>query len=456
MKVLNLHSVALGLLGSLISLATVGTLSAEAANVTAWQFNPGGNRLEFTTDTAVQPRAQWLVDTSQLVIDLPGTETRYAIQNFNGVIHTVEVTQYDTLTTRITVELAPGYSLNPQQIQFQSVSPTQWVVQLPEPVPQAAENRVPAPVSGDLATLQAIAFSPDGRQLLIQSDRPVTSSGQWRNGQYQILIPDARLARGLTSIPLPAEGSVLQARLRQSAQGVTLSLLPRTGIRFGVATQVSSQELAIAIESSSSQSGRTVAQTSNRSPARPVPQGRVVVAIDPGHGGRDPGAVGIDNIHESEVVLDVAQQVAQLLDQQGIQAVLTRNSDEEIDLQPRVDTAEQARANLFVSIHANALSMERPDANGVSTYYFSNSDLAQTLQDSAVAATGMNDRGIHAARFYVIRNTSMPSALIEIGFVTGAEDEPRLASPQWRTQMAGAIANGILQYVQRHSMTSNR
>jgi N-acetylmuramoyl-L-alanine amidase len=102
-----------------------------------------------------------------------------------------------------------------------------------------------------------------------------------------------------------------------------------------------------------------------------------------------------------------------------------------------------------VSIHANAISMSRPDVNGVETYYASGTGrrLAAAIQASMLAATGMNDRGVKQARFFVLRRTSMPAALVEVGFVTGAADAPLLADSAWRETAANAIARGILQYI---------
>jgi N-acetylmuramoyl-L-alanine amidase len=176
----------------------------------------------------------------------------------------------------------------------------------------------------------------------------------------------------------------------------------------------------------------------------------VVVAIDPGHGGRDPGAVGIGGLQEKQVIFPISQRVAALLEAQGVVVVMTRQQDTTLDLQVRADIANRAQANLFVSIHANAISMSRPDVNGIETYHSSESGrrLAATLQASMLAATGMRDRGVKQARFYVLRATNMPSALVEVGFVTGAQDAPRLADPAWRETMAQAIARGILQYLQ--------
>ncbi len=181
-----------------------------------------------------------------------------------------------------------------------------------------------------------------------------------------------------------------------------------------------------------------------------VPRGRTVVVIDPGHGGRDPGAVGIGGLREADVVLSISQQVASILERQGVQAILTRRDNSGLELAPRVQMAQRANANLFVSIHANAISMSRPDVNGVETFHYSASsaNLARSIQNSIVSSTGMVNRGVKTARFYVLTRTSMPAVLVETGFVTGRNDAARLASPAFRTQMAEAIARGIMQHVQ--------
>ena len=182
-----------------------------------------------------------------------------------------------------------------------------------------------------------------------------------------------------------------------------------------------------------------------------VPSGRYTVVIDPGHGGPDPGAVGINGLRETDVVLDVSLQVAQLLQAKGVKVLLTRTSEVDVDLPPRVALANNSRADLFLSIHANALSLDRPDVNGVETFYFESSrsrPLAQAVQDQILAISpGSPDRGARPGRFFVIRRTVMPSALAEMGFVTGSLDAPRLADPAFRRRLAVAIANGLLRYL---------
>jgi len=183
-----------------------------------------------------------------------------------------------------------------------------------------------------------------------------------------------------------------------------------------------------------------------------VPRGRFRVVIDPGHGGPDPGAVGIGGLRETDIVLDVGLQVAQLLQARGVQVLLTRTSEVDVDLPPRVALANSSNADVFVSIHANALSMARPDVNGVETFFFQSGRslrLAQAIQDQIMAISpGTPDRGARPGRFFVIRRTVMPSVLTEMGFVTGEVDAPRLADPDFRRRLAVAISTGILNFLQ--------
>jgi N-acetylmuramoyl-L-alanine amidase len=182
-----------------------------------------------------------------------------------------------------------------------------------------------------------------------------------------------------------------------------------------------------------------------------VPRGRFRVVIDPGHGGPDPGAVGIGGLRETDVVLDVALQVAQLLQNQGVQVILTRTSEVDVDLPPRVALANRSGADLFVSLHANALSLDRPDVNGIETFYFQGGrsyELALSIQQQLMAVSpGTPDRGARPGRFFVIRRTVMPSVLTEMGFVTGELDAPRLADARFRQSLAAAVAKGILSYL---------
>ncbi|WP_052128593.1 N-acetylmuramoyl-L-alanine amidase family protein [Neosynechococcus sphagnicola] len=329
---------------------------------------------------------------------------------------------------------------------------------------------IPPPSYGnpDLATIQAIDLGNNDSQLLIQASRSVVYTSGWDRsaGAYRINLP-ARLAAGIRTPRTGAGSPILRLQLRQEdSRTVTILVYPAAGIQIGDINQPNPQ--LVALELTRTQSVQvpppltrplTVPPPVNSYPPpntsyppisqpRP-PKGRLVVVIDPGHGGPDVGAVGIGGIWEKNIVLDVSRQVADLLERQGIQAVLTRPDDRDLDLEPRVQIARQVNATIFVSIHANSINLSRPDISGIETYYYATgARLAQVLHRNILQGTGAKDRGVRTARFYVIRRTTMPSVLLEIGFVTGQEDASRLSTAAYRSQMAAAIARGILEYLQ--------
>jgi N-acetylmuramoyl-L-alanine amidase len=185
-------------------------------------------------------------------------------------------------------------------------------------------------------------------------------------------------------------------------------------------------------------------------PVPAIPQGQVVVVIDPGHGGRDPGAIGIGGLREKDINTTISARVQQRLAAAGITVLMTRNGDQWVDLQPRADYANDVGADVFVSIHANAISMSRPDVNGLETYYYSSGDrLARSIHNRVLQNTDLSDRGVRQARFYVLRHTSMPAVLVETGFVTGSVDAARFRNPAAVNQIADSIAQGVLDYLGR-------
>jgi N-acetylmuramoyl-L-alanine amidase len=185
-------------------------------------------------------------------------------------------------------------------------------------------------------------------------------------------------------------------------------------------------------------------------PLPTIPQGAVVVMIDPGHGGRDPGAIGIGGLQEKQINLTISQRVQQQLQAAGLTVLMTRSSDQWVDLEARAQYANRAGAAVFVSIHANAISMQRPEVNGLETYYLSSGGgLARSIHQRVLAQTDLADRGVRQARFYVLRHTTMPAVLVETGFVTGSVDAARFQNPAAVTQIADAIARGILDYLGR-------
>ncbi|GAB4235236.1 MAG: hypothetical protein Kow00121_62820 [Elainellaceae cyanobacterium] len=157
-------------------------------------------------------------------------------------------------------------------------------------------------------------------------------------------------------------------------------------------------------------------------------------------------------LREKDIVLPIAQEVATLLQRQGIAVLLTRSTDRLLPLASRVQMAEQVDADLLVSIHANASPENQPDTNGIETYHYPNAPvdarLAQTIHETILQSIDLRDRGVRQANLYLLRSTSIPTALVEVGYLTGREDAMNLANAAYRSEMAAAIANGILRYLE--------
>jgi parallel beta-helix repeat protein len=180
---------------------------------------------------------------------------------------------------------------------------------------------------------------------------------------------------------------------------------------------------------------------------------RGTVVIDPGHGGEDPGAIGIGGIREKDIVLAIGLETAAALQRRGLKAILTRSDDRYVDLPPRVQLAEREQADVFVSIHANSAGLSLPQVNGLETYHYPGSRtgarLARAVQNQILQSLNPEDRGVREANFFVLRTTSMPAILVETGFLTGREDAANLSSASYRRRLADAIATGVLTYIQQ-------
>ncbi len=215
------------------------------------------------------------------------------------------------------------------------------------------------------------------------------------------------------------------------------------------------------------------------------------IVIDPGHGGHDTGTIGPNGLEEKDLVLDVGRRLGKLLEARlGAEVVYTRKDDTFIPLETRTAIANQARADLFVSIHAN--SSHDPDARGVETYYlnFTSSpealevaarenavseksiyelqdlvkkialkekieesrefagDVEQSLHTGLAAKSpGIRDRGVKKAPFIVLIGANMPSILAEVSFVSNPTDEHHLETSEYRQRIAESLYRGIANYV---------
>jgi N-acetylmuramoyl-L-alanine amidase len=198
-----------------------------------------------------------------------------------------------------------------------------------------------------------------------------------------------------------------------------------------------------------------------------------LVALDPGHGGRDTGAVGIlpdgtatglqprvnakgeTVLYEKDVNLDIALRVSTALQGRGFPTLLTRTTDAGAgdvpfpgtrkDLERRTEIANSAGAEIFVSLHENALAKT---TSGTETFHFyvaqpESVALALAVHQEVVIRLGLADRGLKKAGFYVLKHTVMPSVLVEGAFLTNPDEARMLAQPEVRQAMAEGVANGV-------------
>jgi N-acetylmuramoyl-L-alanine amidase len=223
-------------------------------------------------------------------------------------------------------------------------------------------------------------------------------------------------------------------------------------------------------------------------------QGLRTIVIDPGHGGSEIGATGPNGLTEKEITLDIARRLRDLIRERlGLQVHLTRESDYDVALENRTEKANNLKADVFISIHAN--SYRGRGVRGSETYFLSDKatdddarrvaalendalglestapgdtglqlllwDMAQTmhLRESSVLAetiqgelnrlAGTGNRGIKQAPFRVLRGADMPAVLVEVGFLSNPDEASSLADPRYRQRLATALFNSLDQYRRR-------
>jgi N-acetylmuramoyl-L-alanine amidase len=198
-----------------------------------------------------------------------------------------------------------------------------------------------------------------------------------------------------------------------------------------------------------------------------------IVTLDPGHGGEDQGAHSRSGIIEKKMTLELARKVRAILLQYRVDARLTRNSDQTLELEDRTNRAKSWKSSVFVSIHLNAA--ENSDSSGIETYVLpppgcastdksslgvydqvnyqanqhdrANTVLSYYLQRSLLKHTAAEDRGVRRARYAVLRNSNCPAALVECGYLSNRADENKFLKPDYLDNLARGIAEGILSYL---------
>lgn len=217
------------------------------------------------------------------------------------------------------------------------------------------------------------------------------------------------------------------------------------------------------------------------------------IMIDAGHGGKDPGGIGNIGTREKEIVLDVALRLQKTLRSRGIDAVLTRDSDQFLELEERTELAQRKGVDLFISIHANIDTSH--NARGIEVYHlrmldrktrdevyapknyqtlfrnfsmktgnkaleetlidmmytnkqYESHQLSKYLADNVPKKLETEDRGVKTSGFYVLKNTLVPAVLIEVGFLSHSKEEKSLCCEQYRQKIADNLADALVNYSQ--------
>lgn len=438
-----------------------------------------GTRAEIRLDGAGDYQVISLANPDRLVVDLPGASLgrNIALPPGAGLVKSVRKGQPVPGTTRIVFDLAgPVVALKPRIEQGSDGARLvlEWpgdgaaipagtatpVAQTAEPDPAVASSQATSRLIATLPASPAGASAPPASALPASPQPPVTREPS-------------------RPVPDPSPSPLLKQGSGTVATGVPTRVA--TGVPTTTAPPPANQAPV-----------RTMQDVQRRAGLRPL-----VIAIDPGHGGQDPGALGATGAREKELTLQIAKELARQVDATpGLKAYLTRDSDYFIPLAQRYQKARAAKADLFVSIHADAFT--NPAASGSSVFVLSqrgassqaakwlasqenaadlvggvrlhdkDNTLASVLLDLSQSATmkasedmaghvlaGLKRLGkthkphVERANFVVLRAPDMPSMLVETAFITNPDEERRLRDPAHQKRLASAILDGVNTYFTR-------
>ncbi|WP_425477068.1 N-acetylmuramoyl-L-alanine amidase [Luteimonas cucumeris] len=488
------------LLGAALLAALCWNL-AQAGEIKGLQLTTGatGTRAEVQLDAKAEYKVTSLSGPDRLVLDLPGTDLGRGITApaAAGIVKAVRTGHPQPGITRIVFDLETAVvALKPR------LEPSDKGVSLVLEWPgDGGVDRLPVAAS--------VESSPDETSSEQPATDPAASSAA-ATARLIAALPDVTAAK-------PAADNATE-RLIATLPGATTPSPPATAAAAPAAGSPSSPSSpsTSAIDALLA-AGATAPAADTRSPVaapseptsantqapvktlQQVMRGRgmrpLIVAIDPGHGGQDPGAIGLKGKREKDVTLAIARELARQVNATpGLKAYMTRNSDVFIPLNRRAQLARAAKADIFLSIHADAA--ENRSANGSSVYVLSlkgassqrarwladkenaadliggvslqktSNMLASVLLDltqsghmkaSEDAASHVLDsmgrvghtRRVERANFAVLRTSDMPAMLVETAFISNPEEERRLSDPKYQRQLAAAVLSGVNTYFTR-------
>ncbi|MEJ1098661.1 MULTISPECIES: N-acetylmuramoyl-L-alanine amidase [unclassified Pseudoxanthomonas] len=483
-------------------LAGAGTVSAWAGEVSAVRVNQGatGTRAEIQLQGKGEYKTLSLAGPDRLVVDLPASSAAkgLTLPAGTGIIKSVRTGQPEPGTLRIVFDLASAVVPLKPRMESSSTG-ARLVIEWPGdgPAPSAAVATTPSAPAATTATppapSQATPPAVDPQAEAARATAALSAQVVKDLAQNAPTSPPSSSPAGQPSPQAILNGQAANQPSAPSASSATPPYTIATGKPEPIganaaAGQVPSAEQAIPAATAA----KPASDPSKRSGTRPL-----VIAIDPGHGGQDSGAVGPGGTYEKNVVLAIARELSRQINATpGMKAYLTRESDVFIPLPQRARKARAAGADMFVSIHADAA--ENRSARGSSVYVLSlkgaSSQRARWLADKENASdliggvplqkvdntlssvlldlaqsghmkasedaanhvldglkrVGNNHKpNIERANFAVLRTSDIPAMLVETAFISNAEEERRLKDPAYQRKVASAVLDGVNTYFTR-------
>lgn len=181
----------------------------------------------------------------------------------------------------------------------------------------------------------------------------------------------------------------------------------------------------------------------------------VLIVIDPGHGGEDPGKVGVNDALEKDINLKIAEKLRDMMEEEGIQIVMTREDDfvpesKNEDLKKRVELINEVNPDIVVCVHQNSFTDQT--VAGPQVFYHGSSEIskkiAQTLQEELWLVDEENQRQIKGnENYYMLSQTEVPTVIVECGFLSNSKDAEKLVTDEYQEQIAQAICSGIIKWL---------
>jgi N-acetylmuramoyl-L-alanine amidase len=327
----------------------------------------------------------------------------------------------------------------------------------------------------------AFASSPEVTKVEVMRDRgfdyldiytsgPVKAKGLLLEDQLQIDFPDAIISKSIEISPRHSK-RVRKIRVEQvdesNARVIVelekeidydiVNVFGRNKSVIEISDRVSLADRIMASwEKENLETGRHEIKPQKYAPAvaaegKEFPlQGKVIV-LDPGHGGRDPGAFSANGVAEKHLTLATAKKIAPLLKSAGATVYLTRKGDERNNLKDIVEFANKIRADILISLHYNFIG--KRSISGTETYYYNPNSryLALTMHRTLINGIKRKDRGLRKAKYYIVHHSEMPAVLLEPLYISNRDESKLAASSKFQLELAQDIVTGVINYFRNKS-----